>query len=201
MGANYRQWNGPLFRALFYVKPRLMKYLIFLLLLSLTACQPKKGSTSVEEENINLASRYFNEVYNQDRIDLIDSLFTEEYEHTNTEGKVFQGRDELKKAVRRIESLLPNLQMEIEEVTADTEKVIFIIKMQSDLPTMASAKTQAEGTDFNETFVFWIKENKIHKGRSLGAHLPFIKQVSGFEGGLMDLIQVASEAIDTSGNQ
>ena len=69
--------------------------------------------------------------------------------------------------------------------------------MQSDLPGMASKSTKAVKTDFNETFIFWIKEDSIYKGRSTGAHLPFIKQVSGFEGGLMDLITAVSTIGDT----
>ena len=106
-------------------------------------------------------------------------------------------RDEIKAVVERIEGLLPNLKVNIQEAVADNEKVIFVIRMRSDLPRMASPYTMATKTDFNETFIFWFKEDKIYKGRSIGAHLPFIKQVSGFEGGLLDLIEVVSSTNDS----
>ena len=162
-----------------------MKYTLILLLFLMVACNPKQIVEDKAKANIELASQYFTKVYNEGNIDLIDELFVEDYHHTNTEGRVFHSRDELKAAVKRIEGLLPNLRLEIEEVVADDKKVIFVIRMQSDLPKMASQATKADKTNFNETFVFWIKDDKIIKGRSIGAHLPFIKQVSGFEGGLI----------------
>lgn len=178
-----------------------MKYTLILLLFLSVACDSNQIVEDKAKANIELASRYFTEVYNQDNIDLIDELFVEDYNHTNTEGRVFNSRDELKLAVKRIEALLPNLKLEIEEVVADDEKVIFIIRMQSDLPKIASQTTKANKTNFNETFIFWINENKIYKGRSIGAHLPFLKQVSGFEGGLIELIKTISETRDTLKNE
>lgn len=170
-----------------------MKYSLIFPLLLLFACRSNPEAEDHSKANIELASRYFTEVYNQGKIELMDTLFVEDYHHTNTEGREFNSRDELKSAVKRIESLLPNIEMEIEEAVADKEKVILIIRMHSDLPAMASGSTKAEKVSFNETFIFWIRDNKIYKGRSIGAHLPFIKQVSGFEGGLMELIKTVSE--------
>ncbi len=174
-----------------------MKYTLILFLFLLIACDSNQIVEDKAKANIELASQYFTEVYNKDNIDLIDELFVENYHHTNTEGRTFSSRDELKSAVKRIEALLPNLELNIEEAIADDEKVIFIIRMQSDLPKIASQTTKANKTSFNEIFVFWINNNKIYKGRSIGAHLPFVKQVSGFEGGLIDLIKTISETRDT----
>ena len=168
-----------------------------MLVILFSACQPVSDRQEKADANLALASRYFTEVYNQDKLDLIDELFAEGYTHTNTEGRVFAGREELKAAVRRIEGLLPNLELEIEEAVADEEKAIFVIRMRSDLPQMASTATTASGTDFNETFVFWIQEGKIYKGRSIGAHLPFVKQVTGYEGGLLDLMKTLMEPADS----
>ncbi len=173
-----------------------MKQILFLFLILTASCSEQHTEQDLRTSNVELTSRYFNEVYNQHNIDLIDELFIENYEHTSTEGRKFNSRDELKSAVERIESLLPNLKLEIVEAVADEEKVIFLIKMESDLPKMASSTTKATKTEFNETFIFWVNDNKIYKGRSIGAHLPFIKQVSGFEGGLLDLIKVLSEQED-----
>lgn len=174
-----------------------MRIGILILAIILTSCYNTNNQPDLREANLQLTSRYFNEVYNQNRLDLIDSLFVADYEHTNTEGKTFTGREELKAAVQRIEKLLPSLKLEIVEAVPDTEKVMFLIRMQSNLPNMASVHTKATHTDFNETFIFWVKDGKIYKGQSVGAHLPFIKQVSGFEGGLMDVIKALEVKSDS----
>ncbi len=176
---------------------RIMRTILIPLLILLTSCLQESTDEKIRKSNLELTSRYFNEVYNQNNIDLIDELFVENYEHTSTEGRKFNSRNDLKSAVKRIESLLPNLKLEIVEAVADKEKVIFLIGMESDLPKMASSTTKANKTDFNETFIFWVKDNKIYKGRSIGAHLPFIKQVSGFEGGLLDVIKILSKEKDS----
>ena len=174
-----------------------MKPLLLLTLIVVTACSDQKTKADVRQANLELTSRYFHEVYNEHQIDLIDEIFTEEYEHTSTEGRKFKSRKELKSAVKRIKSLLPNLKLEIVEAVPDDEKVMFLIRMESDLPEIASSLTKATKTDFNETFIFWVKDDKIYKGRSIGAHLPFIKQVSGFEGGLLDVINALSMENDS----
>ncbi|WP_223033397.1 nuclear transport factor 2 family protein [Hanstruepera marina] len=174
-----------------------MRLLTLLLLIMTVSCSKAKPEKDLRQSNLQLTSRYFNEVYNENRIDLIDSLFVEDYEHTSTEGRKFNSREELKSAVKRIESLLPNLKLQIVEAVPDEEKVMFLIRMESDLPKMSSSFTKATKTNFNETFIFWVKEGKIYKGRSIGAHLPFIKQVSGFEGGLLDVIKTLSMQNDS----
>ena len=108
-----------------------MRTILILLLIFLTSCQQESSDEKIRKSNLELTSRYFNEVYNQNNIDLIDELFVENYEHTSTEGRKFNSRDELKSAVKRIESLLPNLKLEIVEAVADTEKVIFLVGMVS----------------------------------------------------------------------
>ncbi|MEK6152514.1 nuclear transport factor 2 family protein [Flavobacteriaceae bacterium 3-367] len=174
-----------------------MRQLLLLFLITVTSCSETKIKDDLRRSNLELTSRYFNEVYNENKIDLIDTLFVENYEHTSTEGRKFRSRDELKSAVKRIESLLPNLKLEIVEAIPDEEKVMFLIRMESDLPKIAHPSTKATKTDFNETFIFWVKDNKIYKGRSIGAHLPFIKQVSGFEGGLLDVIKTLAKESDS----
>ena len=174
-----------------------MRPFLLLFLIIATSCFENKTKEDLRLSNLELTSRYFNEVYNEHRIDLIDTLFVEDYQHTSTEGRKFNGREELKSAIQRIESLLPNLKLQIVEAVPDQEKVIFLIRMESDLPKMSNPSTKATKTDFNETFIFWVKDNKIYKGRSIGAHLPFIKQVSGFEGGLLDVIKVLGNKSDS----
>ncbi|HMC01830.1 MAG TPA: nuclear transport factor 2 family protein [Flavobacteriaceae bacterium] len=174
-----------------------MRQILLLFLIVISSCSEPKAKKDLRQSNLELTSRYFNEVYNEHRIELIDTLFVEDYEHTSTEGRKFKGRDELKSAVQRIESLLPNLKLEIVEAIPDEEKVMFLIRMESDLPKMSSSLTKATKTDFNETFIFWVRNKKIYKGRSIGAHLPFIKQVSGFEGGLLDVIKTLTKENDS----
>ncbi len=171
----------------------------FILLLSiglLIGCQSGVETTTNLKTNLELASMYFNEIYNENKLDLIDEIFIEDYSHTTTEGKKLNHRDELKEAIKRIKSLLPNLKTEIVESTVDDQKVMFLIKMESDLPEIANPNTKATSIVFQETFIFWIQDDKIVKGRTSGSHLSFIKQASGFEGSVIDMIKTLTECIN-----
>ena len=142
--------------------------------------------------NIEITKRYFSEVYNQNNIDLIDELFVKDYNHITTSGETFSGTENLKSLVKSLKSIFPNLKLEITEVTADNEKVIYLISVNSDLPEMANPETKAKKISFTETFIFWVKNGKIYKGRTSSAQLPMIKQISGFDGTMQEIIRILS---------
>lgn len=166
---------------------------LFMVLLFLSSCNPEKAQYEEKcKSNIEITSRYFTEIYNQDKMELVDELFIDDYSHINSDGRSFTGTGRLKEAISRVKSFLPNLEVEITEVVADTSKVIFLSTFISDLPEIANPETTAENISFNEIFIFWVKDGKIYKGRTAGAHLPMIKQASGFEGTIPEIIEFMS---------
>ncbi len=174
-----------------------MKHLsiLFFLIFFIGCNQPTKLEDK-SQANLDLASRYFTEIKNQGKIDLIDELFDENYEHVASEGNSMT-REDLKSVVKRMKSMAPNSYTEIVEALADNEKVMFFIKVESDLPKIANPNTTVTKVEYNAVFVFWIKDNKIYKGRNSGGQWPFIKQVSGFEGGIPDAIKILSEEMNS----
>ena len=168
------------------------KLSIFILATFLSSCVNNELENQ-SQANIEITERYFTEVYNQDKIDLIDELFVEDYNHINTSGETFTGTETLKSLVKGLKSMFPNLKLEITEVTADKEKAMFLISVNSDLPKMTNPESKAKEISFTETFIFWVKDGKIYKGRTSGAHLPMIKQISGFEGTMPEIIAILSK--------
>ena len=168
-------------------------FLFFISALLLLACNQTTNSKTVEQANIELASKYFTDVYNKNNHALIDELFIENYEHTGTSGSSWVGLDNLKKIVPRIKKMFPNLKIRILETTADNQKVAFLVNFEADMPQFAKPGLEAKNVNFSELFIFWVSDNKIYKGRSLGAHWEVIKQTSGFQGTLAESVKILSK--------
>ena len=94
-----------------------MKIIRIILAFSFTvimmSCTPSSNLQDQSQANLELASRYFSEVYNEDKIDLIDDLFEKDYSHTGTSGNTWTGTERLKSVVQRVKTMLPNLKMEV----------------------------------------------------------------------------------------
>jgi hypothetical protein len=157
------------------------------------SCTPSSNLQDQSQANLKLASRYFSEVYNEDKIDLVDELFEKDYSHTGTAGNTWTGTDRLKLVVQRVKAMFPNLKTEVLESSSDNEKVMLLVNYQSDMPAFAKAELKTGKLNFNELFIFWIHENKIYKGRTVGDHFTFIKQASGFNGNQEEAIKILSQ--------
>lgn len=151
---------------------------------TILSCHENKIDQS--EKNRNLASLYFTQIHNEENLDLISEIFTEDYQHVSTGGQTRIGQESMKEAITNIHNMLPGLEMNIIESVADDEKVIFIIEMDAEMPSFAFEDVRDNKIKLTETFIFWIKDNKIYKGRSIGTHFELLKQLTGFEGGLME---------------
>ncbi|OZV70087.1 ester cyclase [Winogradskyella aurantia] len=170
-----------------------MRIIVTIFLITfLSSCSSHEPADQAQD-NIEFTKRFFTEVYNQDKIDLIDELFVEDYNHITTAGDTFTGTDKVKSLVKSIKSIFPNLKLEITEAVADNEKAMFLISITSDLPKMANPESKAKKISFTETYIFWVKDGYIYKGRTSGAHLPMIKQLSGFEGTMQEIIMILSK--------
>jgi steroid delta-isomerase-like uncharacterized protein len=80
----------------------------------------------MSEENKALVRRYFEEVWDKGNLDLIDELFTTNfvrYGPTGTEGEV-RGLEGFKGLVSMYRSALPDLQVPIEDLIAEGDRVV-----------------------------------------------------------------------------
>ena len=70
---------------------------------------------------------------------------------------------------------------------ADDEKAIFQIRLVSDLPKMANPETFVDQINFPESWTFWVKDGKIVKGQQISSYLNLVKQLSGYDGGIIKI--------------
>ncbi len=80
----------------------------------------------MSEENKALVRRYFEEIWDKGNLDLIDELFTTDFVRhgpTATEGEV-RGREGFEGLVSMYRSALPDLQVPIEDLVAEGDRVV-----------------------------------------------------------------------------
>jgi len=134
------------------------------------------------------ASRYFNEVYNEDRLDLIDSLFAPDYEHTSSEGKVTVGAQRLAATVKFLKMAFPGLKMSIQHHADNGEMSMMVVRYTGGMPTFAAPALQGQQISFEETFVFWVHDGRIVRGRSYGTSAATVREMAGYSGNLLDMV-------------
>jgi hypothetical protein len=169
-----------------------MKYSLlslFIITISLPVYSSPEG-----EANYAIASRYFTEVYNQGKIELIDVLFVEDYHHTGGSGSTWSGRERLKQTVSRV-SGRPGMNFEILESVANEEKVYLMVKRTYDWPDYVPPQGGKTKTSTIENFIFWLKDGKIIRGRTMPSSGPQLRELTGFEGSKEDLIKTLAAAI------
>jgi len=163
------------------------------LLLLIALANPLSAQSDKAQANLALTTRYFTEVYGEAKFDLINELFAENYTHISTSGKTWTGRDRLHQVVVTVVGMMPNPKPRIIEAVADDEKVMLLIDFESDRPAFANQAVKRPRINFPETFLFWVRDGRIWKGRSAGAHLEFVKQASGYEGTLEEITAILSD--------
>lgn len=77
------------------------------------------------ETNKAIVSRYFEQVWNNGRLDLIEEFFTEDIvEHGVPQIPGLNGRDSLKAVIGGVREGLPDLHLTLHEVVAEGDKVV-----------------------------------------------------------------------------
>ncbi|HPF74508.1 MAG: nuclear transport factor 2 family protein [Lysobacteraceae bacterium] len=140
-----------------------------------------------------VASRYFTEVYNEDRTDLIDTLFSPDYEHTSSDGRVSKGTARIAQTVGFIKQVFPHLHMTIQHHADNGDMSMMVVRYESDMPGFAAESVRDQKIAFDETFLFWVQDGKIVRGQSYGPGAVVAAKMAGFEGNIMDVVRVLSE--------
>lgn len=99
--------------------------------LVVSACGDDHGVRQAAlDGNKVLVQRYFNEVWNQGKTDLLDSLLDKDYiNHTPSDTSVGKGREGLRQIIRAIRRGIPDIHYEIQDmvVTGDRAAVRLVV--------------------------------------------------------------------------
>ncbi|MCB0661968.1 MAG: nuclear transport factor 2 family protein [Saprospiraceae bacterium] len=164
-----------------------MRFLTFALLILLVSCQQKSEKEIQAEKNLALTTRFFTEVYGTNNLAPLQELFASDYQHIDTEDVEMTGMRAIELPCMTIFNALPNCKVEIMSAAADDEKAIFQIRLVSDLPKMANPETFVDQINFPESWTFWVKDGKIVKGQQISSYLNLVKQLSGYDGGIIKI--------------
>jgi steroid delta-isomerase-like uncharacterized protein len=86
-----------------------------------------RGGSAMSEENEALVRRYFEEIWNEGNLELIDELFTTNFVRhgpVGTEGGEVRGLEGFKDLVSSYRSGLPDLRIPIEDLIAEGDRVV-----------------------------------------------------------------------------
>lgn len=91
----------------------------------MAACgDDRVAGKAVLDGNKVLVQRYFNEVWNQGKTDLLDSLLEKDYiNHTPSDTTVGKGREGLRRIIRAIRRGIPDIHYEIQDMIVTGDRV------------------------------------------------------------------------------
>jgi len=76
------------------------------------------------QENKDAIRSFWNEVFNNKKLELIDSLFTEDYVYHGAAGQDVHGREGLKQFLTMYFNAFPDIRSEIEDIFGEDDKVV-----------------------------------------------------------------------------
>ena len=134
-----------------------------------------------EAENKGIAQRYFSELMNQGRLEIIDEIFTEDCQfHITTIPVPVPTRDGMRQFTNTLRGAFPDIRFEVEHMIAEGDKVLARWRLSGthSAPFLGIPATGARVNDHgNDIFHFrngqikevWVNEDSLHLMRQLGA--------------------------------
>jgi steroid delta-isomerase-like uncharacterized protein len=132
-------------------------------LLLLIQCQTSEDKTDMRKnKNKELAVRFYNEALNKGNLELLNNIMSEDFIDYNSSSGQLQGLEGFKKFLNMVITAFPDLQIEIEDILAEGNKVIarlIITGNQSgSLGKIPPSNRKAEWTGID---ILEIENNKI----------------------------------------
>ena len=93
----------------------MMRLIVVLVLSALAVANPASAQESAHKDVVN---RYFAEMWNQNKPELIEDIVSSEYRHKSSSGAEWRGTDHMKELVRSVHEALSNLHYTIESAMA-----------------------------------------------------------------------------------
>ena len=131
------------------------------------------------EANRRLIDRYFNEVWNQGQIGLLDELLTDDYvNHSPGIPNPRPGPDDLKPIVVAMRKAIPDLHYTILDLVVAEDKVCAFVRMtgthQSELFGLPAT---GRSIDVNQMQIEWIRDGRICEHWRLTDDLTLLRQL------------------------
>ena len=82
-----------------------------------------KGSLTVEQLNMRIAQRVWDEVWNRGNFSVMDELFDPHFVRHDLNPNEGQGREQNEQFIRRIRAAFPDLRFSVDDVIASRDKV------------------------------------------------------------------------------
>ena len=83
--------------------------------------------------------------------------------------------------------------MTIQHHADNGDMSMMVVRYESDMPGFAAESVRDQKLSFDETFIFWVRDGKIHRGQSYGPGAVVAAKMAGFDGNIMDVVRVLSE--------
>ena len=158
-----------------------MKYVTivkaFTILVFVTACGNARPTT--EEKNKKIIQTYFNEVWNNGKVELLDDLLTEDYiNHTPSTPNPPRGAIGLKPIVLAIRKGFPDLHFEIKEIIATEDRVVARMVMTgTQTDTLFNIPPTGKRIQVNQLNIEKIENGKIAEHWRVTDELTMMKQL------------------------
>ena len=120
-------------------------------------------------DNKSLVMEFVQSVWNEKRVDRISDYVSHDYiAYGLRSGSVVRGVEGVRENVERVSELYPDLEIHIEEILAEGDKVFALLTFESYDSTGRLARMQ-------EMIIFRIFGNKLCEARSVGTPWDFVQ--------------------------
>ncbi|WP_161974587.1 ester cyclase [Piscinibacter terrae] len=135
--------------------------------------------TTILQRNRELVTRYFEEVWNQGQLDLLDELMAPDYiNHSSSTPNPRPGPADLKPIVAEMRRGIPDLHYDILDMVVAADKVAVHLRMTgTHTGTLFKMQPQGRRIDVRQMQIEWIRGGRIAQHWRLTDDLALLRQI------------------------
>jgi steroid delta-isomerase-like uncharacterized protein len=124
-------------------------------------------------------ARYFDEVWNQGRVDVLDDLLTSDYvNHSPSIPNPRPGPADLKPIVQAMRAAVPDLRYEILDLIVDHDKIaVFLRVTGTHVGTLFGMAPTGRTFDIRQMQIEWLREGRICQHWRITDELALLRQL------------------------